>query len=266
MFGLGFIGCGNMAEAIISGAVSSGFIEGKDIAVFDIDTAKSQVLKDRFGVCVCNSAEDTVKSTCVVVLAVKPQVFPSVLPQIKDALTVRSTAVISIGAGKTLDYIGGFLNADTPIVRVMPNINAKVGAAMSAVCHNNNVDEKLLRYSKELCASFGEVIELPEEQFPLFSVIAGCSPAFSFMYIDTLARAAVKNGMSRQNALKIATQAVLGSAKMISESTAHPWELADSVCSPGGTTIEGVASLQRDGFEAAVINAVEASLDKDKKL
>ena len=266
MYGLGFIGCGNMAEAIISGAVSSGFIEGVDIAVFDIDTAKSKSLKDRFGVQICDSAEDTVKSTYVTVLAVKPQVFPSVLPQIKEALSVHSTALISIGAGKTLDYIGGFLNADTPIVRVMPNINAKVGAAVSAVCRNGNADEKLFTYAKELCASFGEVIELPEEQFPLFGVIAGCSPAFSFMYIDAMARAAVKNGMSRQNALKIAAQAVLGSAKMISESDSHPWELVDSVCSPGGTTIEGVASLQKDGFEAAVINAVEASLDKDKKL
>lgn len=266
MFGLGFIGCGNMAEAIISGAISSGFIEGKDIAVFDIDTVKSQALKARFGVCVCDTAEDTAKKSYVVLLAVKPQVFPSVLPQIKEALTVHSTAVISIGAGKTLDYIGGFLNADTPIVRVMPNINAKVGAAISAVCRNNNVDERLFSFAKGLCASFGEVIELPEEQFPLFGVIAGCSPAFSFMYIDAMARAAVKNGMSRQNALKIAAQAVLGSAKMINESAMHPWELVDNVCSPGGTTVEGVASLQRDGFEAAVINAVEASLDKDKKL
>lgn len=263
---LGFIGGGNMASAIIGGAVSKGFLNGTDIFLFDTDVKKSEALKNEYGVNICLSAEETVKNTDTVVLAVKPQVFSLVLTEIKNAVSENGTAVFSIGAGKTLEYIGSFLEKDTPIVRIMPNINAKVGEAMSAVCKNSSVSDELFSFAQSLCSSFGEVIALPEEQFPLFGVIAGCSPAFSFMYMDSLARAAVKNGMSKQNALKIASQAVLGSAKMIAQSDQHPWELVDSVCSPGGTTIEGVVSLQNDGFEAAVINAVEAALDKDKKL
>lgn len=260
---IGFIGCGNMASAIINGAVASGFVNACDVFVYDIDKNKAEGIS---GVKVCASADEVVKSVYAVVLAVKPQVFPAVLPEIKDAARENGTAVISIGAGKTLEFIGSYLDAETAVVRVMPNINAKIGEAMSAVCKNEKADGELLRFVKELCNSFGEVIELPEAQFPLFGVIAGCSPAFSFMYIDAMARAAVKNGMSKDNALKISAQAVLGSAKMIAEDSAHPWALIDSVCSPGGTTIEGVASLQRDGFEAAVMNAVNAALEKDKRL
>ncbi len=110
-------------------------------------------------------------------------------------------------------------------------------------------------------------MELPESQFPLFGVIAGCSPAYSFMFIDSMAREAVKNGMKKEEALKICAQAVLGSAKMILEDKENnPWALINSVCSPGGTTIEGVAKLQEEKFDTAVMDAVKASLEKDKKL
>ncbi len=265
-FKLGFIGCGNMATAIINGAVKSGFLSGEDICVCDTDTAKAELLKESFGVNVLPSASDVAENSYAVVLAVKPQVFPAVLPQIKDSVTKNDTAVISIGAGKTLNYIVSFLEDFTPVVRVMPNINAKVGASMSAICGNQNVDDDLLSFAKELCRSFGDVIELPESQFSIFGVIAGCSPAYAFMFIDSMARGAVLNGMSREQALKISAQAVLGSAKMILQSEENPWALINSVCSPGGTTIEGVATLQNEGFDKAVMNAVQASFEKDKRL
>lgn len=265
-FKLGFIGCGNMATAIINGAVKSGFLNGEDICVCDTDTAKAESLKESFGVNVLPSASDVAENSYAVVLAVKPQVFPAVLPQIKDSVTKNDTAVISIGAGKTLNYIVSFLEDFTPVVRVMPNINAKVGASMSAICGNQNVDDDLLSFAKELCRSFGDVIELPESQFSIFGVIAGCSPAYAFMFIDSMARGAVLNGMSREQALKISAQAVLGSAKMILQSEENPWALINSVCSPGGTTIEGVAALQNEGFDKAVMNAVQASFEKDKRL
>lgn len=255
-----------MASAIIGGAVSSEFVEGKNIAVFDVDNTKAQDLHEKHGVVSCNSAEELAENCEFIVLAVKPQIFPIVLPQIKDCLNEKSV-VVSIGAGKTLEYIGSFLNENTSIIRVMPNINAKVGASMSAVCKNNNADENALDFVKGLCSSFGEVVEIPESQFALFGVIAGCSPAYSFMFIDSMAREAVKNGIKKDEALKICAQAVLGSAKMILEDKDNnPWALINSVCSPGGTTIEGVATLQKEGFDTAVMNAVKASLDKDKKL
>lgn len=265
-FKLGFIGCGNMATAIMNGAVKSGFLGGEQICVYDTDAAKAETLKENLGVSVLSSASDVAENSYAVVLAVKPQVFPDVLPQIKDAVTKNDTAVISIGAGKTLNYIISFLEDFTPVVRVMPNINAKVGASMSAVCKNDNVDDDLLAFTKELCKSFGDVIELPESQFSIFGVIAGCSPAYAFMFIDSMARGAVMNGMSREQALKISAQAVLGSAKMMLESEENPWALINSVCSPGGTTIEGIATLQKEKFDEAVMKAVQASFEKDKRL
>ncbi len=265
-FKLGFIGCGNMATAIINGAVSSGFLKGEDICVFDIDVAKTEPLKEGLGVNVLTSANDVAENSYAVVLAVKPQVFPIVLPQIKDSVAKNDTSIISIGAGKTLNYIISFFEDYTPVVRVMPNINAKVGASMSAVCGNENVDDDLLNFTKALCKSFGDVIELPESQFSIFGVIAGCSPAYAFMFIDSMARGAAENGMSREQALKISAQAVLGSAKMMLESEESPWALINNVCSPGGTTIEGIAKLQQEGFDTAVMDAVQASFEKDKRL
>lgn len=267
MHKLGFIGCGNMATAIINGAVSSGFIAGENVFVFDVDSVKTNALNEKYGINICDSAEQVVNNTAVTVLAVKPQVFPEVLPQIADAVLKNGTAIVSIGAGKTLNYIGSFLDDDAKIVRVMPNINAKVGASMSGVCGNKNANENLLEFVKELCRSFGEVIELSEDMFPLFGVIAGCSPAYSFMFIDSMAREAVKNGMNKKDALKICAQAVFGSAKTILEDEdANAWALINSVCSPGGTTIEGIAVLENEGFDTTVMNAVKASLEKDKKL
>ncbi len=265
MYKLGFIGCGNMATAIIGGAVSSEYLKGENICVFDVDTSKAEFLNKEYGVNLSSSAEELAESCEYVVLAVKPQVFPVVLPQIKN--NIKDSVVVSIGAGKTLDFIGSFLNEKTSIIRVMPNINAKVGASMSAVCKNDYTTDDALLFVKGLCKSFGEVMELSESQFPLFGVIAGCSPAYSYMFIDSMAREAVKNGMKKDEALKICAQAVLGSAKMILEDKENnPWALINSVCSPGGTTIEGVAKLQSEGFDTSVMDAVKASLDKDKKL
>lgn len=266
MYKLGFIGCGNMASAIIGGAVTSQFVDGTDICVFDVDNAKAELLNQKYNVQICASCEEIAEKCEYVVLAVKPQIFPAVLPDIKEKLNMDSV-VVSIGAGKTLEYIGSFLNDKTAVIRVMPNINAKVGASMSGVCKNEFADETALDFVKELCRSFGDVIQLPESQFPLFGVIAGCSPAYSFMFIDSMAREAVKSGMKKDDALKICAQAVLGSAKMILEDADNnPWALINSVCSPGGTTIEGVAKLQSEGFDTAVMDAVKASLEKDKRL
>lgn len=266
MFKLGFIGCGNMATAIISGAVISKFVNGEDVCVFDVDTEKTNVLKEKFGISVMNSAEEVAANSKVAVLAVKPQVFPKVLPEIKDTLSENNTALVSIGAGKTLSYICSFLESNVPVVRVMPNINAKVGASMSAVCGNEKANDELLDFVKGLCQSFGDVIELPESQFSIFGVIAACSPAYAFMFVDSMARGAEKNGMKREDALKISAQAVLGSAKMMLESDESPWALINNVCSPGGTTIEGIATLQNEHFDTAVMDAVQASYEKDKKL
>ncbi len=263
---LGFIGTGNMASAIIKGLLSSGMLKGEDIAVYDIDTEKTAGLSEEYGVKVLSSENEIAVKCDRVVLSVKPNVFPSLLKKIDSGLKNNNPLIISIAAGKTVGFISGCLSYEAKIVRIMPNINAKVGGAVSAYCGNGNVSEDEFAFVKSFCESFGIAVNIDEKLFSVYSAIGGCSPAFAYMFIDSLARAAVKNGMPKAQALEVAAGAVLGSAKMILESDEHPWTLVDQVCSPGGTTIEGVASLQKDGFEAAVINAVQAAIDKDKKL
>ncbi len=263
---IGFIGAGNMASAIIKGAVRSDAFSAEDILAYDLNTAKTAVLHEELQITAADSCAALIAASDAVVLAVKPNVFESLLPTLSDVLQKKDPLIISIAAGKTIAFIEGLLQYDAAVVRVMPNINATVGEAMSAYCFNERVTNTQKALVETLCGAFGKVMCLSENAFPLFGVLAGCAPAYSYMFIDALARAGVKNGMAKTDALKIAAQTVYGSAKQILESGTHPWELVDRVCSPGGTTIEGVSSLQADGLDAAVTRAVEAALDKDKRL
>ncbi len=263
---LGFIGTGNMASAIIKGLLSSGILKSEDIAVYDIDKEKVGAISKEYGLKVLSDENEIAKKCDRVVLSVKPNVFPSLLKRIDSNLKENNPLIISIAAGKTVEFISECLSYDARIIRVMPNINAKVGGAVSAYCGSAYTSQDDLTFAKNFCESFGIAVNIDEKLFSVYSAIGGCSPAFAYMFIDSLARAAVKNGMPKAQALEVAAGTVLGSAKMILESGEHPWSLVDQVCSPGGTTIEGVASLQKDGFEASVTAAVEAAINKDKKL
>lgn len=263
---IGFIGCGNMASAIIRGLASGGRYSPAEIAVFDISAEKAQSFADELSLTVMKSENEIAEKCDKVVLAVKPDVFPMLLEKIGAELKANDPLVISIAAGKTTDFIASLLPYTPRLIRIMPNINAKVQAAVSAYCGNERASEEDKAFVSDFCNAFGRGIEIAEKNFSIYSAIGGCSPAFAFMFIDSLARAAVKNGMTKAQALETAAQAVLGSAKLILESDEHPWKLVDAVCSPGGTTIEGVCALQEKGFEAAVEAAVEASYNKDKRM
>lgn len=262
---IGFIGCGNMASAIIGG-ISNIRKNADEIYVYDIYAPAINKCRESYPVIECQDECDVVSNSDIVFLAVKPNVIADVLKRIDKAVKESNSLLISIAAGKTLDFLSDNLKSNVRLVRVMPNINAKVGEAISAYCCNGNVTDTDKENVEVLLSCIGKAMALDEVYFPLFGVIGGCGPAFVYMFIDSLARAGVKNGMKKDEALKIAAQTVYGSAKMILESDEHPWKLIDNVCSPGGTTIEGVTSLQADGFEAAVHNAVDKALDKDKKL
>lgn len=263
---IGFIGSGNMASAIIRGLVSGGNFDGSDIAVFDICREKAEELSRELSLTLKKSEKEIVSECDTVVLAVKPDVFPSLLSEIGEELKENDPLIISIAAGKTTEFIASLLPYTPRLIRIMPNINAKVQQAISAFCGNDRATQEDKSFIKTFCGAFGRGIEIEEKKFSIYSAIGGCSPAFAFMFIDSLARAAVRNGMTKAEALETAAQAVLGSAKLILESDEHPWKLVDMVCSPGGTTIEGVCALQEKGFEVAVEKAVEASYNKDKRL
>lgn len=260
---IGFIGCGNMASAIIKGLSVN---KAEDVAVYDIDTGKLKAVCDGFGAKAFTCVKELIEECDKVVLAVKPNILPAVLDENKEAFKKSNPLIISIAAGKSLSEIASYLPYSPRLVRIMPNINAMVQSAVSAFCLNENASDQDESFAESFCNSFGKGIKLRENLFSIYSAIGGCSPAFVYMFIDSMARAAVKNGMTKAQALEVSAQAVLGSAKMILSSDEHPWQLVDRVCSPGGTTIEGVAALQDNGFDAAIIKAVEASYKKDKKL
>lgn len=260
-----FIGVGNMAGAIIKG-MTAGCYTGNYIYGYNRTRAKTDALRDLCGIHSCETMEEAVMAADVLILSVKPQVIDSVLNEIKDYLKGRKILIVSLAVGKTISYLEDKLGIDLPIIRVMPNINAKVNASTSGYCCNKitTLDQK--RMIEDLFSTVGTVTEMEEKDFSIFAAIAGSSPAFAYLYIDALARAAQKAGMGRELALTMAAQSALGSAKMILESEEDPWLLINQVCSPGGTTIEGVATLQANCFEGTITKAFDAVIAKEKEI
>ena len=261
----GFIGLGNMASAIIRGMVKSGKFDRDTILGFNRSEGKTLALRDETGLVPAESARKVAEQADVVILSVKPQMMGDVLPLIAPVITPEKL-VVTIAAGKPIAFYEAVFAQGVPVVRVMPNINAKVLAATTAVCPGTCATPAHLEIVKAMFATVGGVYELTEAQFPAFSAIGGSSGAFIHLYIDALASAGVKAGLPRPLAQDIAAQTVLGSAKLTLESGEHPIALCDQVCSPGGTTIEGIHTLKRLGIESAVQQAIDAIIEKDHKL
>ena len=263
---IGFIGCGNMAKPIIRNVAEKNVFDKDDIYVYDIDKEK---LRQFCEVNHVNEAENEnfIASACdVVVLCTKPQVFPSLLPTIKDSLELKKPLVVSIAAGKTTEYIASFLDYDAPVARIFPNLNAEVGEAVSAYTGNCFVSEEQLTKVGQICASYGEAKHLDESLFSVFGVLGGCVPAYAFMFIGALAKAGKANGLDEETAREVAVQAVLGSAKLLKECGGDVDDWVSCVCSPGGTTIQGVNSLKEADLDKTVADAFFKSFMRDKEL
>ncbi|MCI1722227.1 MAG: pyrroline-5-carboxylate reductase [Lachnospiraceae bacterium] len=262
---IAFIGCGNMASAIIGGLLKKKTCGAKDITA----TAKTQKSLERaeenFGIRTISDNQKACEGADIVVLAVKPQMFGEVLPEIAGSLTEKQI-ILSIAAGRTLDTLEGFLGSDKKIVRAMPNTPAMVGEGITGFCVNSHVKAADKKTVLSILNSFGEAEEVPEKLMDVVGSVSGCSPAFVYLFIEAMADAAVADGMPRKMALHFASQAVLGSAKMVLATGQHPGELKDAVCSPGGSTIEGVQVLEEDGFAGTVMDALRACTEKSRKM
>lgn len=190
-----------------------------------------------------------------IILAVKPQVYPEVLPQVREAAG-EDTVIISPAPGWSIARLKEALGASARIVRMMPNTPAAVGEGMTGYCYSDDAfsaEEK--EQIERFLGSFGLALEVPEHLMNAVTVASGSSPAFVYMMIEALADGAVACGMPRQQAYRFVAQTVLGSAKMVLSTGKHPGQLKDEVCSPGGTTIAGVASLEESGFRSSLIEA-----------
>lgn len=260
---IGFIGGGNMGTALMSGFISSGKVKAEDIFVYDSFEPKLEELKNNLGIIPKNNAQELEEASDVVILAVKPNVMPFILEELKSN---KDKLYISIAAGITLDTLSNALGADKKIVRVMPNTPALVGCGMSVISPNNNIspDENLI--IENLFNGVGETVFLGENYMNAAIALHSSSPAYIYMLIDAMADSGVKYGIPKAAALKLAAKAVEGSAKMVLENNEHPMQLKDNVCSPGGTTIAAVCELENNGFRSSVQKAIDACVNKAESM
>ena len=262
---IGFIGCGNMAKAMIGGIVRSKFIEPSNIYASNPSSEKLDQIRDNF--CICTTGDNLIiaKKCDVVVLSVKPHLYEKVIHQIKDFIK-EEAIVIMIAAGQKIEDNEKRFNDKIKLVRAMPNTPALVNEGMTAISVNFLVTDEDKKFIQSIFECFGKAEFVEEKLMDAVTGVSGSSPAYTYMFIEALADGAVLHGMPRKQAYTFAAQAVLGAAKMILETGTHPGELKDAVSSPGGTTIEAVASLEKSGFRSAVIEAVNACVEKSKNM
>ncbi|MDR7869229.1 MAG: pyrroline-5-carboxylate reductase [Tissierellaceae bacterium] len=261
---IGFIGCGNMAQAMISSLIDSQVVPVDNIIASNRTLPlKESILKERIRLTSDNV--EVASQSDYIILAVKPHIYETVLNQIKDYIK-NDGVVIGIGAGVSSEFLKANLNEGTKYLRAMPNTPAMVGEGMTAICPGNRFSDEELETIIDIFSSFGRVEIVDEKVMDGVTAVSGSSPAYVYMLIEAMGDAAVLEGIPRSQAYTFAAQAVMGSAKMVLESNLHPGKLKDNVCSPGGTTIEAVASLEKNGFRSAIIEAMKSCADKSRKM
>ncbi|MBP9479022.1 MAG: pyrroline-5-carboxylate reductase [Sebaldella sp.] len=262
---IGFIGTGNMGKAIIEGFISSKNVKSEDIFVFDIDSKKLEILADEFKVNTTTDENEAVKSSDLIILAVKPNIYDIILEKIKNSID-NNKIILTIAAGFSIERAEKIIGSNKKIIRTMPNTPAQVLEGMTGIVFNKNITNEEKDTVIKLLSSFGGVEEIDEKLMHVFSAISGSMPALVDIFIEALADGAVLNGMPRDKAYKILSEAVAGSAHMIKKLNKHPGVLKDEVCSPGGTTIEAVAVLEKGAFRSTLIEAVTKCTEKSIKL
>lgn len=262
---LGFIGCGNMASAIMGGILKHGLMSADEIIGADVFAPSREKAKENLGIVIAESNREVVEKAEAFVLSVKPQFYAEVIAEIKDSVK-ENQLVITLAPGKTLSWLEEQFGKPIKIVRTMPNTPAMVLEGMTAACPNQYVTKEELDYACDILRSFGEVEIVPEKLIDAVVAVSGSSPAYVYMMIEAMADEAVAEGMPRAQAYKFAAKAVMGSAKMVLETGKHPGELKDMVCSPGGTTIEAVKVLEETGFRGSLMQAMEVCAEKSRSL
>lgn len=263
---IGFLGAGNMAEAIINGLIKSGQVKGSEISASDKNIERLNVIVEGYGIEGHNKNFEVARRSDVIIVAVKPQVIKPVLNEISDEIG-PDKLLISIAAGITIKEIASNLKEGAKIVRVMPNTPALVLSGVSALCPGKGVSKEELELATSVFDAVGKAVTVEDEGLmDAVTGLSGSGPAFVYTFIEAMSDAGVKMGLPRETANVLATQTVLGSAKVVAELKRHPGELRDMVTSPGGTTIAGMGKLEEKGFRSAVISAVEAAVKRSKEL
>ncbi len=263
---IGFVGAGNMAEALLSGLVQPhGSVSVDSIWAADVAEARLQDLQERYGIQTSLSNPDVVNAADIVVLAVKPQIMPTVLHDIAGYVD-DSKLIISIAAGVKISVIQEGLHPATRIIRTMPNVAALVHAGAAAISRGQHATDYDVRIAQAIFQAVGEVVLVDEKLMDAVTGLSGSGPGYVFTMINALIDGGVNVGLPRPIATTLAMHTVHGAAKMMIDTGEHPMKLRDMVTSPGGTTITGIHALEQGGLNATLINAVEAATCRSEEL
>ncbi len=257
---IGFLGCGSMGGAIAR-AVSQ---VTKDIVLTD-RSGRGKALADQLGVAY-GSAQEIARNCDWIFLAVKPQMMEAALSPIRESLQEKKPLLVTMAAGLSMEKIETMAGGDLPVIRIMPNTPAMVGAGMTQYCCNGLVTEENERHFLSLMAHTGHVDKLEEGLIDAASALSGCGPAYMYLFLEGLTDGAVACGIPRAKAYEYAAATMEGAAKLMLTAGQHPGQLKDAVCSPGGSTIQGVRVLEEKGLRAAAMDCVIAAFEKSRKL
>jgi pyrroline-5-carboxylate reductase len=261
---IGFIGGGNMAEALIKGIVqSSKFKIPSDILVSEPREERRKYLEESYRVRTTNSNREVTSSCNIIILAIKPQNMDAVLDEIADLITDEKT-VVSIAAGITFSYLQSKLNTKK-LIRVMPNTPSIVQEGMSVISLCECFSDKDIATVRGIFMSVGKVLTLPEKYMNAITALSGSGPAFIALFIEAMIDAGVKMGLSRDNAMELSIQTLIGTAKLL-ETGMPPEKLREMVTSPGGTTAEGLKVFESNGLREIVMDAIEAATRRAEEL
>lgn len=261
---VGFIGCGNMAKAMIAGFVGAG-ADPNMVIVSNPSETSLEMVHRKFSVQTTHNNREVAQKADILILSVKPYLYEDVIYEIRDVVK-KDVIIVLVAAGQSLNKNMQRFGREIKMVRSMPNTPAMVGEGMSAICPNSLLSSEEIADVKSIFDSFGKTEFVNENQMDVVAGVSGSSPAYVYLFIEALADGAVLEGMPRKLAYTFAAQAVFGAAKMVLDSGVHPGALKDAVCSPGGTTIKAIAALENGAMRSTVIKAVSACVNKSREM
>lgn len=262
---VGFIGCGNIAMAMISGIIRANYLPAGQIFASNRSVRNLKEVKEKYNINTTQDNREIAANCDIVFLTTTSASYEQVIAEIKDVLK-ENAIVVMVAVGESIAKNERRFNRPVKLAKAMPNIPAQVGEGITGIAVNALVTPEDRDKLRSLFESFGVVEFVDESLMDIITAVGGSSPAFTYIFIEALADGAVMHGMSRKQAYTFAAQAVLGAAKMVLETGMHPGALKDSVCSPGGTTIESIACLEEKGLRSAVIDAIRVNMEKAKQI
>jgi len=262
---IGFIGAGNMAEALVRGLLEAKLVSPEQLIACDILEARRQQIRERYGVRTVGEGREVAANASIIILAVKPQDMEAALKGIAASINQTKT-IISIAAGIPISFCAQHLPAKTRIIRVMPNAPALVLAGVAGIAKGEHATAEDLQIAEMIFSAIGTTVMVEEKHLDAVTGLSGSGPAYVFLFIGALGDGGVKMGLPQDVARLLAAQTVLGATKMLLESGRNPAELVDIIASPGGTTIAGLHALESGGFRGTLMNAVEAATIRSREL